>query len=55
MNLEAQAAFDKRNATWDHKKWDYTEWEELYDEVRHILGISYTKAFSLDDYVEFPK
>ena len=36
-----QAAFDRRASTWDPDKWDYTEWEEFYDEARSLLDARY--------------
>lgn len=36
----ADAAYRRRRAEWDGV-WDYTEWEELDDEIRGICGIGF--------------
>lgn len=44
QKIKIQEAFDERSSTWEPKKWDYTEWEEFFYDVKIICGVG---AFDL--------
>ena len=52
LNAEERATarmyYEQRARTWHPDLWDYTEWEELYEEIRGALKIHYPQIINLD-------